>query len=297
MNSGLLKNSHGAQPEIVFDGVFPDGIVGIQLAAEAGNLLLGTHSGKLTLLSSTGDPLASDRNYRDLSQLVWSDSGTFGAAVLRDDKVVCFDRSLRTLWDVRVTGRVTALAISGYGSHIAFSTDGCRTHIVTVDKQEVTRFDTHRAFDHLAFLTEEPAIVGAAEFGTLASYDLDGKELWSENVMNNIGDMSVSGCGRRILLSAFNHGVQLYSRGGKQRGAFMLDGIPSRVSGAKTRTRIAAITLESRLFWLNFDGNVQWAVDLTADSPQHIQTGPLGDSLFLATMSGRLLYLSWNTGV
>lgn len=289
----LLNHSHGSRPEVLLDDFHPDGIVSMDLAAEACTLLVATRTGKLMLIRPTGEPLAADRNYRDVSRVVWSDTGTFGAAVVREDKVICFDRSLRAVWDVRVTGRITALAISPYGSHLAFSTDSCRTHLVTVDKRELVQIDTHRPLDHLAFLSEEPALIGAAEFGNLCRYQLNGREVWSENVMNNIGDLSVSGCGRRILLSAFNHGIQFYSGNGKSRGAFVLDGIPSRVSGAAVRTRLAAITLESRVFWMNFDGDVQWVADLSSDPPEHICTGPLGDRLFLATASGRLLHLYW----
>jgi hypothetical protein len=293
LTDALLNRSHGTRPEVLLDDVFPEGIAAIDLAAEAGTLLVATSAGKLILLNRDGSPLHTDRNYRELSQLVWADAGNFGAAVLRDDRVVCFDRSLRQIWELRITGRVTALAIAPHGSHIAFSTDSCRTHLVTIDKKDIARFETHRALDHLRFLSEEAALVGAAEFGSLCSFDLNGKEQWSENIMNNIGDMSISGCGRRILLSAFNHGVQLYSKGGKQRGAFMLDGIPSRVSGAAIKTRLAAITLDSRVYWLNFEGDIQWVADMASDPPQHICTGPLGDCLYLTTLSGRLLKLSW----
>ena len=145
MTVALLNHSHGTRPEVLLDDVFPDGIVAMDLAAEARTLLVATQTGKLILLRSTGEPLATDKNFRDLSQLVWAAAGNFGAAVLRDDKVVCFDRSLRQIWEVRITGRVTALAISPHGSHLAFSTDSCRTHIVTIDKRELAQVDTHRA--------------------------------------------------------------------------------------------------------------------------------------------------------
>lgn len=289
----LLNNCHGTRPEVVLDDVFPEGIVGLDFAAEASTLLIATPLGHLTLLKQSGELLACDRNYADIGRIVWADAGNFGAAVMNDEKLVCFDQSLRPIWDVRITGRITALAIAPHGSHLAFSTDACRTYIVTIDKQETARLEDRRPLDHLAFLADEPAIIGASEFGSLISYTLEGREIWQENILNNIGDLSVSDCGRRILLSAFNHGIQLYNKKGKQRGAFMIDGIPSRVSGAATRTRLAALTLENRVYWLNFEGELQWAADLSADPPKHIQTGPLGDRLFLATTAGRLMQLFW----
>ncbi len=293
MTIALLNNSHGTRPKVTLDHHVPEGITGLATAAESESILVGSATGQLTLMSRTGEILATDRSFRDLSLLAIADAGNFGAAVVNDDRLVCFDSSLSRIWDVRITGRITALAIAPHGGHLAFSTDGCRTHIVTVDKRELAQIDTLRPLDHLAFLSEEPALIGAAEFGSLCSYQLDGREDWNENVMNNIGDISVSGCGRRILLSAFNHGIQVYNRSGKQRGSFMLDGIPNRVSASDNRTRIAAITLENRVYWLNFDGAVQWVADLSADSPQFIQTGAMGDRLLLVTSSGRLLQLEW----
>lgn len=293
MSIPLLNNSHGTRPEVVLDDVFPEGITGLAYAAEATTLLIATKLGHLTLLKHTGELLACDRSYADIGQVVWSAAGTYGAAIIGDDKLICFDQSLRPIWDVRITGRITALAIAPHGSHLAFSTDACRTYFVTVDKRETARLDDRRPLDHLAFLADEPTVIGASDFGSLCSYTLEGRENWQESVMNNIGDLSVSGCGRRILLSAFNHGIQVYNKNGKQRGGFMVDGIPSRVSGATTRTRLAAVTLENRVYWLNFDGELQWAADLSADPPLHIQTGPLGDRLFLATQSGRLMQLCW----
>lgn len=293
MTPVLLNNSHGTRPSVALEHLEPEGLSGLAWAAEAGTILVASRSGRLTRMTQTGELLDTARDYRELSQLAWAGAGNYGAAVLGPERLVCFDQSLQPIWDVRVTGRITALAIAPHGGHLAFSTDSCRTFIVTVDKRELTRIDTHRPLDYLAFLSEEPALIGAAEFGSLCSYQLDGREEWNVNIMNNIGDLSVSGCGRRILLSAFNHGIQTYSRSGKQRGAFMLDGIPSRVSGAETRSRLAAITLESRVYWLNYEGEVQWLADLSADPPQWICTGPLGDRLLLGTVSGCVVQLVW----
>ncbi len=289
----LFKNSHGTQPDIAIDDMIPEGIAAIDLAKEAATLLVLSSTGQMRLMNQGGDILATSRNFRDAGLLAWADAGNFGATVVNDDRLVCFDSQLNTLWEVSVTGRITAVAMAPHGGHLAFSTDGGSTHVVSVDKRELAKITNHRPMDHLAFLAESPVLIAAAEFGNLCAYDLKGREKWSENVMNNIGDISASGCGKRILLSAFNHGIQLYNQTGKSKGSFLLDGIPSRVSAAEFRTRLAAITLENRLYWLNFEGAVQWVADLSADPPLHIRIGPLGDRLFLATQSGRLLQLLW----
>ena len=289
----LLRNSHGTRPQVVLDDVFPEGIVDVVWAAENRTLLLATEGGSLMLLCQDGTVLTNSLQYDDIKSLVWAHAGNYGAAVIGRNTIACFDDQLKKRWDLSVTGRVTGLAITPWGSHLAISSDSSRTWIVTTDRREVARFDTTRPLDHLQFVTERPQLIGAAEFGHLCCHDIDGNEAWSERISNNVGGMSVTGCGRRILLAAFNHGIQMLTGTGQQRGAFMVDGIPGMVSAAATKKRIAALTLESRIYWLNFEGKIMWAVDLSSDPPTRIVTGPLGDRLFLSTESGRLLQLVW----
>ena len=127
----------------------------------------------------------------------------------------------------------------------------------------------------------------------MCRYTLKGKEIWNEQLLNNVGGMSLAEGAKRVFLAAFNHGVQVYNRSGEQLGAFAIDGIPSRVSAAATKSRVAVLTLENRIYWLNFDGEIQWAVDISQDPPQHICTGPLGDRLYIATQSGCVLQVCW----
>jgi len=293
VNHPLLRNSHGTRPEVVQDDVFPEGIVGIDYAAESRSLLVATAAGTLTLLNRDGRQLMVSRQYEGVRSVVWSDVGNFGAAVLGNDQVVCFDGKLNARWDVRITGTIRAIAISSYGSHLAISADSSRTHIVTTDKKEIASFDTTRPLDYLQFVQDQPQIVGAAEFGHLCVHDLNGTELWYERISNNVGDLSVTGCGRRILLAAFNHGVQMMTGSGRDKGAFMVDGIPATVSVAANKRRMSVTTLESRVYWLNLEGELLWAVDLATDPPVRVITGPLGDRMFLATQSGCLLQLCW----
>ena len=293
MSSGLLQNCHGIRPEIAQDDIFPEGIVGIDYAAEARTLLVGTKSGHLTLLDVEGRLLKTERNLTGLEKVVWADTGRFGAVVQQRKKLVCIDSSLKPTWDVKLTAEILSLAITSHGSHIAVAADSSRTHIVTTGRKEITKFDTSRPLDYLHFHSEHPELIGAAEFGHLCCHALTGEEMWSERIMNNVGGMGVSACGRRILLAAFNHGIQVMNRSGKQRGSFMVDGIPCDVSAAANKSRMAVLTLESRIYWMNFDGDLIWAADLSSDPPRHLEVCPLGERLFVATESGRLLQLVW----
>jgi len=291
--SSLLHNCHGSRPTEVFEDVFAGGIVAMALAHESRQLLVATRRGHLSLLSQSGDRVSENLNYAGLSKVALSHSGEIGAAIVNQNKLVCFDQTLKPLWDASVTGRITGLAIAPHGSHIAFSTDSARLHIVTADRREVAKVETRRPMEHIVFLTEAAELIAAAEFGQMGRFSLKGKELWNEQLLNNVGDMCLADGAKRIFLAAFNHGVQVYNRSGEQLGTFAIDGIPSRVSASATKSRVAVLTLENRIYWLNFDGEIQWAVDVSQDPPQHICTGPLGDRLFIATKSGCLLQVSW----
>ncbi|MFY9255355.1 MAG: hypothetical protein WAO83_18025 [Fuerstiella sp.] len=278
---------------MTLDDVFPEGIVTLKFAAEARTLLVGTKSGHLLTLREDGTQVCRERGFDGLRMLAWCETGKFGAAALQGGELVCFDEQLKTLWKVKFTGEVVGLGISPFGSHIAASTESSRVHIVTTDKREIAKFETTRPLEFIQFLQDSPKLIGAAEFGHLCCHTLDGREEWNERIANNVGNMVVSGCGKRILLAAFNHGIQVLNENGKQKGAFMIDGIPNLVSASSSRKRIAATTLEHRLYWLKYEGELVWACDLSADPVISMAVGPLGNRLFIATTSGRLLQLVW----
>lgn len=293
MPSPLLRNCYGARPEEVYEEIFPDGIASVSLSHEARILAVATRRGRISLLSQSGDHLADSPAWEGVSSLVLSHSGEIGAAVVSERHLVCFDRSLKPLWDVEITGRITGLAVAPYGSHIAFATDSERLHIVTVDRREVVKIETRRPVQHLAFLAEKPELLAAGEFGQLGRLALSGTEIWMQQLVNNVGDLSLSEGAGRFFMAAFNHGVQVYDLGGDQLGTFAVDGIPSHVSASAIRSRISVLTLEHRIYWMNFEGEIQWAADMSHDPPLRILTGPLGDRLFIAAQSGRLLHVTW----
>ncbi len=293
MKHTLLQDSQGTSPSVVMDDVFPEGIVDMAFAAEARTLLIATGAGTLTLLRQDGVLLQANRTMVGVRSVVWADNGNFGAALVGPNKVVCIDSTLQPLWDVKVTGSVRTLAITPYGSHLAVCADSGRNHIVTTDREQIAKFDTTRPLGFVQFLSEKPRLVGAAEFGHLCCHELDGTEVWNQRITNNVGGMSVTGCGRRILLASHNQGIQMLTGRGNQKGAFMVDGVPTEVLASQDRKRIVALTQESRLYRLNFDGELQWAADLTADSPQSVCMDAFGNRLFVSTQSGRLLQLKW----
>ena len=289
----LLQHSYGQRPQVVQDDVYPEGISQMCLSSEQRTLVIGTSSGQLVLIDAAGRLLYRENRFDNLTHLAWAEAGNFGVAVIGAKDLVCFDQTLTQRWKVSMPVDIVGVAISPHGSHIAVSTGSSMMHIVTVDKSEVAKFETTRPVEFIQFSQQEAKLIAAAEFGHLCCHLLDGTEQWNERIMNNVGNMVVSADGKRILLSAFNHGVQVLGGTGKQKGAFVVDGIPDLVLTSPNRRRLAVRTIEHRIYWLDFEGNVKWGCDFGQDPVRNICPGPLGDRLFISTDSGRLMQLEW----
>ena len=293
MVHSLLKQSHGRSPEVVQDDVFAEGIHCLLYAAEARQLLVGTSSGFLIRLNSDGTQTARVRGFEDLHHLAWSHDGRFGAAVVGDKRLIVFDGHLRQKWKLAKYGKINAVAISPFGSHVAIATEFHGIRIFTSEKKEVTHIETAEAVHHLQFVQNAPALIAAAEYGLLCRYNLDGQLEFEERVMNNVGGLAATADGKRILLAAFNHGVQVLDADGTSVGSFQIDGLPANVVCSMDKQRVGVTTLESRLYAINFQGDLKWACDLTADPVHTMTMDHSGDRLWIATVSGRLLQLQW----
>jgi len=293
MTSRLLQQCVGARPDEIFEEFFPDGIAALQYSQESREIFVATANGRLCVLSELGERLRESVHFSQVRLLAVAQTGEMGVAVTGEGGLLCFGSDLKPIWEARVTGRITAVTIAPYGSHIAFATDSSRIHIVTSERRELSKVECRRPIEYLHFLSTSPQLIAAAEFGELSCYDLKGRQVWSVPQVSNIGGVAVSEGGRRLFLAAFNHGVLVCDEDGEQLGTFAIDGIPARVCCSAIQRRVAVLTLENRIFWLNFEGAVQWAVDLSHDVPQHIAVSAPGDKLLIATQSGCLLSVTW----
>ena len=293
MASPLLRNSYGASPDVVFEDFFPSGITAMHLSAESRRLVVATSGGQVSLLNMVGDRIAEDLRFGKVSHIALAANGDCGAAVVDDSHLVAFDGRLKPIWDVSITGRILSVAVAPFGGHVAFGTDSSRIQLVSMDRKELAKVETRRPIEHIRFLASKPELIFAAEFSQLCRMDIKGREIWTLPMMNNAGDMSVCEGEDRLFLAAFNHGIQVYDLDGSELGSFAIEGIPSRVCASAANRRVAVITLENRIYWLNFNGVIQWAADLSSDPPLHVCVSALGDRLFIATQSGALVQVMW----
>ncbi len=290
MSSSMLRPLTGALPELSFDQFFADGISAAAVSRETQTLFVASRSGRLCRLSPEGERLQEATGFEDARLLQVADNGAAGLAVCDDRRLKCFDNQLELWWEARVTGRVTAIAAAPYASHFAFATDGSRIHVVTSERKEVTTIECRRPIEHLHFLAERPAIIVASEYGELSCYSVSGELEWSDGKAGNLGMTAVSEAGNRLIIAAFNHGVQVRDLAGEQLGTFAIDGIPCAVACSSLRERVLVHTLEGRLFCLSFSGAVLWVAQLLEQNLNGMFVSAIGNELTLTWESGAMCH-------
>lgn len=261
---------------------------------EAAEIVAADELGRIYLLDRAGK-IRSVRGGLAARGLAWADERG-GAARVGPATLCRLDARLEPRWTLELHEAIVSLAVSPTGSHIAVALANSTVLVFDCEKRPVCEFAVLRPLSHLAFLVEEPGLVGAAEHGLLCRHALDGRELWAETLYSNIGDLAVAADARRILLAAYNHGLQAFDRHGQSRGSYVVDGTATRVACTLAPHRIAATTLERRLYWLDSDGELLWAADVEGEV-RDIHCDPLGNWIYVGLASGRILRLDWEQPV
>lgn len=268
-------------------------LVALRLGRETGEVLAADASGGLYLIDRQGHIGNLTRGRSPIRSLAWSDTGEGGAALVGDDKLYWFDRTLKFQGAIDLPNKGLALALDPHGQYAAISLADGATHIYDVHRKLVRRFDTTQPLIALEFLLGEPALVGVAEYGLLCSYNFSGQELWQEKLWANVGDMAVTGDGSSILLACFSYGIQCHDDEGVQVGSYQLGGTVCRVATSFIPGRIAAATLERHFYWLDPSGHVEWQSTLPEEI-KVLQCDPRGVGLVCGFQSGRISRLDWN---
>ena len=235
------------------------------MARESGQVLAGDSAGGLYLLDRKGQVASLTRGLHPLTAVAWSDSGSGGAAVIGEARLCRLTDRLEVVWSLDLPDAILSLAVDPFGQYIAAGLANASNYVFDLNKKRVATFETVRPLSFLHLLATEPVILAAAEYGHLCCHQLTGEQLWSEKLWSTVGDMAVTGDGETILLAGFSHGVQLFDGDGVNRGTFVMEGTPNHVSMSFLPHRIIASTLEGHLYWLDADGEMLWATDVSED--------------------------------
>ena len=116
--------------------------------------------------------------------------------------------------------------------------------------------------------------------------------MWDEKLWNTVGDLAVTGDGRRVLLASFSHGVQVYDGDGGLNASYVLKGAPSRLSTSFDGSSIVVATQENYLYRMNPQGQLLWAAE-APDAIVRVHADPLGQGFVCGFASGRIVRFDW----
>lgn len=290
--SRWIEIGRGLSPELAWVFTADAPLVCLDLARESGEVAVADDSGGIYLIQRSGQVSVLTRALQPLEQLVWSDSGNGGAGVVDGNKVCRINRQLKTEWTLDLPEPINAIAISPFGNHVAVALNSGENRIFDWTKKMVGRFKSMRPLAYLSFLAGSAEFIGAAEYGLLGRYHINGSAAWSETLWSNVGDLALSGDGNTVFLAAFSYGLQRFDGDGENRGAYVVEGSPAQVSTAWIPNRLAVSTIERHLYWLDGDGELLWAT-IAPEEITGIRCDPLGRGIVCGLKSGRVFHLAW----
>jgi hypothetical protein len=132
-------------------------------------------------------------------------------------EVWLLDQRLRPGWKASVSQRVQAVAVAGLGERIA-ATDR-KGNVAVFDQMGHLRWRAlcPRPLSLLAFVPEEPALVGSADHGLVTAFDEAGACIWRDGLVAHVGSLATTGDGATLACACFTEGVIAYSLNGPAR--------------------------------------------------------------------------------
>ena len=289
-----LSAGQGIPPTIRWTFSTEAPLVAMEMGRESGEVLAADATGGLYRLDRRGHLLTLSRGLKGVRALAWSDTSAAGAAIVGERKVFRLNSQLEAEWSVGLPEPALGVAITPFGRQTAISLANGGNLVLGQESQQLSVFETIRPLKWIQFLATDAVLVGAAEYGQICAYQLNGQHIWSEKSFTSLGEMYAAGDGETVLLAGFNHGIQALDGGGALRESYFVEGTVCRVSCSFNADRIAAATLERHLYWLDSDGQLLWATLVDEDIVRVI-CDPLGEWLLCGFSSGHILRLDWES--
>ncbi len=183
---------------------------GLSLARESGAVLIRDDNHWLYLLNASGARQAQLRAPKDLTVSASSDDGSTLLAGGKEGDVWSLAPDLMPRWQRSLGKRIEALAVSQLGGHIAVSDAGANLTLFTRKGNRVWQVQSPRPLRFIAFVPEEPFLVGSADYGLVACYDAQGTMVWRDGLVAHAGSLAVSGDGASIVLACYTDGLNRY---------------------------------------------------------------------------------------
>jgi hypothetical protein len=266
---------------------------GLALARETGWLLAWDDHHWLYLFNRRGERQAQAHHPGVLVAAAGADDGSAYAAVGNRGEVVWLAPDLVPRWERAVPSPAVAVAMDPFGQYLAAGDTQGRLYLFDCCGRPLAQSHNPRPLHHLVFVPAAPLLVGAADFGLVAGFDMTCRCLWQDRPFVHSGSLATSGDGTRIVLACFTDGLRLYTRGGQKLGRQTLPE-PCQMSCLTFDGRLSlAASIEHNLFLLDRDGKT--LAKLALEQPlAALAVAPLGESGVAALADGTLLGLDLN---
>lgn len=272
---------------------------GMALAREAGLILAWDEGDQLYLLDLKGQHRSVSRAPNHITAGAISDDGSLIALLGEGARLWLLGADLDLVAEKQGPAEACVVAIDPHGRYVAVGARSQAVQFFSRHGRPSGKFEPRQPLAFLQFVANRPILLGAAQQGLLAAYELssgggsgrlDVEELWEERLLSNVGRLAASGDGGMILASCFTHGVQRYDLRGHNEGAYHLGGTTAHAVPDFAGRVIGVATLESELVILGSGGNVRWRSGLTRPAIA-LETDPLGRYVLFGHATGEIVRL------
>src|SRR5262249_17911137 len=152
-----------------------------------------------------------------------ADDGSACAAVGGRGEVRWLTPDLMPRWERTLSHPALAAAMDPFGQYLAVAGARGGPHGFDRTGKQGARGESPRPLHLLAFVPAAPFVVGSADFGLVAGFDLTGRLAWRDGLVAHAGSLAVSGDGAEVVLACFSEGLQRYNHLGQNRGRLNVD--------------------------------------------------------------------------
>lgn len=187
---------------------------GLTMARERSWLLAWDANHWLHLFDQAGQKQGQTRNASALSSAAFADDGsaivTASIQGSNHGEIAWVALDLMPRWRQSLPHVPLAVAVDAFGQYVAVSDRASNLTIVDRLGKNTATVQTPRPLHHLTFVLSAPVLLGCADLGLVICLELDGKVRWRDGLFANVGSLTASADGSRILAACFSEGLQEY---------------------------------------------------------------------------------------
>ncbi len=266
---------------------------GLSLARETGSILIRDDNHWLYLLNAAGIRQAQLRAPKDLNVSACADDGSSLVVGGKEGDVWWLAPDLMPRWQRSLGHRVEALAVSSLGDYLAAADAGGNLSLFSRRGNLVWKVQSPRSLRFLAFVPEEPFLVGSADYGLVACFDAKGTMAWRDGLVAHVGSLVVSGDGSSIVLACYTDGLNRYGLRNPRPERQSLPDACRLASMSYDGQNVLAAGLASTITLLDRQNRVQGEQRLEAPATA-LALGALAERAVIGTATGLVQCYRWH---